>query len=158
TLPSMRRTNSNVRAGWDPSQNPTYLFGIIPWGQTCTYIAHEVSHPTWGPTCPGCNTAKPCRGVVQQSPFVEGQDVAGCARSATRGGLRPGACSSAQALRCTPALQLGGGQRGAVVAPSRRGEQVAELGAEAGGVDDIAADRGELVKPDPQRVEGLDVL
>src|SRR4051812_26555553 len=55
-------------------------------------------------------------------------------------------------------LELGGGQRRAIVAPPRLREHVAELRAQGGGAPEIAADRGELVERDPERVERLNVL
>src|SRR5262249_46321595 len=61
-------------------------------------------------------------------------------------------------LRTGSALQLGGRLCGVVVAPPRWCEQIPELGEQSGSAGDVAADRGELVEPDPERVPGLDVL
>src|SRR4051812_1189071 len=54
-------------------------------------------------------------------------------------------------------LQLARGLRGAVVAPARRGEHVAELRAQAGSATDVPGNRGDLVEADLDDVERLDV-
>src|SRR5690242_15393121 len=63
-----------------------------------------------------------------------------------------GALQSGSTGACC-ALQLGRGLRRAVVAPARRGEQVAQLGPQAGGSGHIAADRPHLMEGDLAEVE-----
>src|SRR5262249_39105822 len=72
--------------------------------------------------------------------------------------LGPGTYAGTDPSVCAERAHLLRGERGAVGAPARRHEDVAEGFAPALRAADVAGDRFELVKGDLQRVESMDVL